>query len=137
MPEVNVEIGGRSFSVACQDGEEVYLRSAAKMLDTEASVILGQIGRMPADRMLLMAGLMLADKTAALEEDVAALKEKLAAQGDAVSPAGQNAAPGTGGLAEVQDAAPVVALTDEMLVGLTELTARAEALAADLESNAA
>ena len=63
MPEVTVLIGGREFGVACQPGEEPFLQSAAKMLDTEATVILGQIGRMPADRMLLMAGLMLADKT--------------------------------------------------------------------------
>ena len=30
MPEVTIEIGGRQFEVACQDGEEHYLRSAGK-----------------------------------------------------------------------------------------------------------
>ena len=39
MPEVQIEIGGRAFSVACQDGEEPYLQAAARMLDTEAAVI--------------------------------------------------------------------------------------------------
>ena len=33
MPEVTISIGGRNFDVACQDGEEQYLHSAAKMLD--------------------------------------------------------------------------------------------------------
>ena len=80
MPEINIQIGGRDFAVACQPGEEPYLHAAARMLDTEAAVILGQIGRMPVDRMLLMAGLMLADKTAALEDEVKALQDKLAAQ---------------------------------------------------------
>ena len=68
MPQVEIRIGGRSFEVACQDGEEPFLRAAAKMLDTEASALSTQIGRMPESRMLLMAGLLLADKTAALED---------------------------------------------------------------------
>ena len=68
MPQVEIVIGGRSFDVACQPGEEPFLQSAARMLDTEASAVSEQIGRMPEGRMLLMAGLMLADKTAALEE---------------------------------------------------------------------
>ena len=85
MPEMRIEIGGREFEVACQDGEEHFLRAAAKMLDTEATVLVGQIGRMPEARMLLMAGLMLADRTAGLEdqlraaEDRAAVAERVAA----------------------------------------------------------
>ena len=63
MPEVEVEIGGRRFTVACQPGEEDYLITAASVLDTEASAIGEKIGRLPESRMLLMAGLMLADKT--------------------------------------------------------------------------
>ena len=68
MPEVRISIGGRDFDVACQEGEEHFLQSAAKMLDAEASVLQDQIGRMPEARMLLMAGLMLADKTAGVED---------------------------------------------------------------------
>ncbi len=70
MPDVEVSIGGRSFAVACQDGEQVYLQSAAKILDNEAQVLADQLGRMTEARMLLMAGLMLADKTAGLEEEL-------------------------------------------------------------------
>ena len=68
MPQVDIVIGGRSFTVACQDGEEHFLESAAAMLNTEAQHLSEQIGRMPESRMLLMAGLMLADKTAGLED---------------------------------------------------------------------
>ena len=64
MPEVTINIGGRPFAVACQEGEEHYLRTAAKLLDDEAQVLANQAGRMPEARMLLMAGLMLADKHA-------------------------------------------------------------------------
>ncbi len=68
MPQVEISIGGRNFEVACQVGEETFLRSAAGMLDAEAQTLSTQIGRMPESRMLLMAGLLLADKTAALED---------------------------------------------------------------------
>lgn len=70
MPEVRIKIGGRDFDVACQPGEEHFLRTAAAMLDAEASLLIDQIGRMPELRMLLMAGLMLADKTAGLEDQL-------------------------------------------------------------------
>ena len=80
MPEVKITIGGREFEVACQDGEEHYLHSAASYLDAEASVLNNQIGRMPETRMLLMSGLMLADKTAGIEERIKSLEEKLATQ---------------------------------------------------------
>ncbi|MBP1805989.1 cell division protein ZapA [Rubellimicrobium aerolatum] len=68
MPQVEIVIGGRSFEVACQPGEEPYLRSAAAMLDAEASSLSEHMGRMPEGKMLLMAGLLLADKTTGLEE---------------------------------------------------------------------
>ncbi len=76
MPDVTISIGGRDFEVACQDGEEHFLRAAAKMLDNEATTLVGQIGRMPEARMLLMAGLMLADKAAGLEDQLRAAEER-------------------------------------------------------------
>lgn len=77
MPELEVQIGGRNFRVACQDGEEPYLHAAAGLLDAEARVLADQAGRLTDSRLLLMAGLMLADKTAALEEDLRAAKARI------------------------------------------------------------
>ena len=62
MPEVEIEIGGRRFEVACQPGEEDYLISAATALNEEASNIGQKLGRLSETRMLLLAGLMLADQ---------------------------------------------------------------------------
>ncbi|WP_368346247.1 cell division protein ZapA [Pelagovum sp. HNIBRBA483] len=76
MPQVAISIGGRVFEVACQEGEEPFLTAAAEMLDREASVLTAQVGRLPESQMLLMAGLMLADKTAALEDKVKGLEAK-------------------------------------------------------------
>ncbi|MEM7439846.1 MAG: cell division protein ZapA [Pseudomonadota bacterium] len=72
MAEVKVSIGGREFEVACRDGEEHFLLSAAELLNNEASALNEALGRMPENRMLLMAGLMLADKTASLEDKLKA-----------------------------------------------------------------
>ena len=66
MADVRISIGGRDFDVSCQPGEEHFLRAAAKLLDNEASTLIGQMGRLPESRMLLMAALMLADRTAGL-----------------------------------------------------------------------
>ncbi len=78
MPEITVTIGGRPFAVSCQEGEEHFLRSAARMMDTEAAPLVASMGRLPETRMLLMSGLMLADRTAAVEDENRALKAKLA-----------------------------------------------------------
>ncbi len=78
MPELTITIGGRAFPVACQEGEEHFLRAAAAMLDAEAQPLIGQMGRLPEAKMLLMAGLMLADKTAAVEDEIRTLKSRIA-----------------------------------------------------------
>ena len=86
MPDIDITIGGRTFQVSCQKGEEHFLRSAAQLLDTEAQPLVTQMGRLPESRMLLMAGLMLADKTAAVEDELRSLRAR-AAELEAGNPA--------------------------------------------------
>lgn len=78
MPEVRISIGGRSFDVACQAGEEGALKSAAAILDTQAKALGSQIGRTTEPRMLLMAGLMLADQVTAQNQRIKELEQRLA-----------------------------------------------------------
>lgn len=126
MPEVNVTIGGREYEVACQAGEEHFLTAAAELLNNEASVLSSQIGRMPEARMLLMSGLMLADKTAGLDEKLRALETKLGAQEALLEEMRAKPEPEP---KEIE--VPVVpqGVTDS----LAELAARAESMAASLE----
>ncbi len=123
MPELEISVGGREFRVACQEGEEHFLRSAAQMLDAEAQPLISQMGRIPEGRMLLMAGLMLADRTAAVEDDLRRLKARLAELEGRPAPAPERV--------EV----PVV--PREVAETLAELAARAEALAAQIEERKA
>ncbi|PIE13922.1 MAG: cell division protein ZapA [Rhodobacterales bacterium] len=130
MPEVNIQIGGRTFEVACQEGEEHYLQSAARMLDEEASTLTSQIGRLPEPRMLLMAGLMLADKTAGVEDRLRAAQAEMDAMQRELEQL-RNAP-----LPEPQRIeVPVVPET--VTETLAEIAARTEALAAAVEEKAA
>ena len=119
MPDIQITIGGRNFEVACQKGEEHFLQAAATLLNNEASVLTEQIGRLPESRMLLMAGLMLADKTAGMEEEIRSLRERLNAQDDEI--AGLKAQGGGGGL------------DPAALVRLNALAERAESMAGQME----
>ncbi|MGH1578780.1 cell division protein ZapA [Planktotalea sp.] len=130
MPEVVIKIGGREFEVACQAGEEEYLHSAAKMLDTEAQTLASQIGRIPEPRMLLMAGLMLADKTAAMEDKVAQVEAQLAEVQSALTTLQNQPAP-----APERVEVPVIpAIVTETLA---EIAARTESFAAAIEEKSA
>ena len=126
MPEVVIAIGGRDFEVACQEGEEKYLQSAAKMLDVEAQTLASQIGRIPETRMLLMAGLMLADKTAAMEDKVREMEEKLGAVQNELTALQNKPAP-----APEKVEVPVIPAT--VTDTLAEIAARTESLAAAIE----
>jgi len=130
MPDVKVMIGGRDFDVACQPGEENFLRSAAALLDAEAQVFAGQAGRLTEARMLLMAGLMLADKTAGFDDQIKTLEARLAAREAEVVELKSRPRP-----EPVRIEVPVVPV--EVKETLAELAARAEALAARAEERLA
>ncbi|MFO1105354.1 MAG: cell division protein ZapA [Amaricoccus sp.] len=77
MPDLMLEIGGRVFEVACEPGQENSLHRAARLLDVEATRVSEAIGRSTEKRTLLLAGLMLADTTSALEDRLALAEERL------------------------------------------------------------
>lgn len=126
MPEVSITIGGRKFEVACQEGEEHYLHAAAQMLDEEAQVLVNQVGRMPEGRMLLMAGLMLADKTASMEDKVRNVENAMA-QKEADLERLQSAP------APEPERIEVPVVPQSVTETMSELVARAEALADQVE----
>lgn len=126
MAQVEIKIGGRTFEVACADGEEHFLHTAADMLDEEATHLSSQIGRMPESRMLLMSGLMLADKTAGLDDKVKEANERIAqmqARIDALE-------------SQPMETREVPVVPPSVTETLSELAARAEALADEVERKA-
>lgn len=105
--DVHFTIGHKDYTLQAQDGEERLLRRAAALLDEEAGKILEQAGRMPEPRLLLLAGLMLADRFSSIE-DRALTAEREAART-------RSAASG--------------AITGDVLEAMSQLAGRAEAIA--------
>ena len=62
MAEIDLFIAGRSYRVACRDGEEDSLRKAASLLDQKSREALSGLGTLSEARQLLFAGLLLADQ---------------------------------------------------------------------------
>ena len=89
MPQVTVTIAGRTYRMACGEGEEAHLEGLAVLYDgkiQEMREAFGEIGDM---RLHVMAALTLADeltetrrRMAALEQETAALRTLAAAGGE-------------------------------------------------------
>ncbi|HHB80444.1 MAG TPA: cell division protein ZapA [Aliiroseovarius sp.] len=125
MPDVKITIGGRSFEVACQEGEEHFRESAAAMRDNEASVLVDQIANLTEGLMLLMSGLMLADKTAGMEDNLRIAEAKLAQAMEEIE-----------ALRATPEQVEVPVIPDSVTDTLAEIAARAEAMAAAVEDKA-
>ena len=76
MTELEIAIGGRIFSVACDNEEQEKVKQAALLINEEADAIQAQLGRLPETKMLLLSALMIADRLADLESESKELKEK-------------------------------------------------------------
>ena len=126
MPEVTIKIGDRPFTVACPAGEESQLEAASTKLNAEAKVLLAHAGGMPESQMLLMAGLMLADRALALEEKVKIAEaevKNLRQNNKNISPE----------IKTIIEKVKVTDIPEKLLESLSELSARAEAAADNLE----
>lgn len=62
MAEVDLIIAGRSYRVACRNGEEESLRAAARLVDGKSREAIAGLGTLSESRQLLFASLLLADQ---------------------------------------------------------------------------
>jgi cell division protein ZapA len=72
MAELTLNIAGRDYRVACRDGEEDNLRSAAAIVDSRAREALAGMGALSEARTLLFASLLVADQLIEREGPAAA-----------------------------------------------------------------
>ena len=59
---VDVTIAGRTYQVACREGEEESLRAAARLVDGKSREALSGLGTLSEARQFLFASLLLADQ---------------------------------------------------------------------------
>ena len=62
MAQVDLFIAGRTYQIACRDGEEESLKAAARLVDAKSREALSGLGTLSESRQLLFASLLLADQ---------------------------------------------------------------------------
>ena len=78
MPEVNVEIDGKKFRMACEDGQEEHLMELAERFNRTVIGLKGSFGEIGDNRLVVMAGIAVLDELAAAEDRIEALKQDIA-----------------------------------------------------------
>ena len=62
MAQVDLFIAGRNYQIACREGEEENLKTAARLVDAKSREALSGLGSLSESRQLLFASLLLADQ---------------------------------------------------------------------------
>ena len=69
MSEVEINVGGRKYAIACNPGEETDVLAASEELNKEAQNMMNAIGKVPDVKLLLMAGLMVSGRLKTIEKE--------------------------------------------------------------------
>ena len=77
MPLVNVMVNGRAYTIACDEGEEEHLKELAAHVDSKVRELLGSVGQVGDQRLVLMAALLVADECHTVTAQRDALKSEL------------------------------------------------------------
>jgi cell division protein ZapA len=78
MAQVVVTIAGRTYRMACDDGEEAHLEHLAREFDGRIQGLRSSFGEIGDQRIIVMAALSVADELAEAQRHVADLKARLA-----------------------------------------------------------
>ena len=78
MAHVTVTINAKTYNLACDDGEEGHLTGLAREIDRRVTKLKADLGQGDETRLLLMAGLTVADDLVLANERIRELEEDLA-----------------------------------------------------------
>lgn len=62
MAQVNVEINGRKYQIACDDGQEAHLTRLGNYIDNRVQELAAAVGQVGDARLLVMVSLLVADE---------------------------------------------------------------------------
>lgn len=74
MPQVTLTIHGRSYDMACDEGQEEHLQQLAQHLDARMSELEESVGHIGDMRLLVMASLLVADELFEAYKEIHLLK---------------------------------------------------------------
>ena len=69
MAEVDITINGRSYRISCKDGEEERIKSLSSLINNQVQKLSEKIGQLGEARMILLASLVLLDKSDEIEKE--------------------------------------------------------------------
>ena len=76
MAQVKVEINGRGYDIACDNGQEEHLERLASFVDKRIEELITSVGQIGDARLLVMVSLLIADELADAYADLAKLKSE-------------------------------------------------------------
>lgn len=113
MGQVAVTINGRSYEVACDDGQEDHLVRLASYIDKKMAELVTSVGQIGDTRLLVMSALLLADELSEAYSELTTLR---------------------GGDDDVPDSpVPDSPVNETLVTGIETLAQRVEDIAARLE----
>lgn len=78
MPEVNVEINGRKYRMACDEGQEPHLQMLADSFNRKIDALKGNFGEIGDSRLTVMAGIAALDELYEAQEEIRKLRQDVA-----------------------------------------------------------
>ena len=63
MADVDININSRTYRISCKDGEEDRIKSLSSQINNEVKSLVSKIGQLGEARMILLAALVLLDKS--------------------------------------------------------------------------
>jgi cell division protein ZapA len=91
LGQVAVTVHGRSYPIACDDGQEEHVVRLASYLDKRASELERTVGLVSEARMLVMISLLVADELAEAHDELRRAREALVSAEGAARKAGAEA----------------------------------------------
>jgi cell division protein ZapA len=76
MAHVTVMIGGRSFRLACNEGEQPHLEGLARQIDGKIAQIRREVGEIGDQRLVVMAALTIADELSEARRTIGELERQ-------------------------------------------------------------
>jgi cell division protein ZapA len=77
MPEVNVEINGRKYRLACEEGQEAHLLGLADRFNKHIDQFKDGFGEIGDNRLTVMAGIAVMDELAEAERKIQRLQQDI------------------------------------------------------------
>lgn len=76
MPQIDIMIQGRAYSVQCQEGEEKRAHYLAAHINRHAARLVARLGNMPDAQLLLMTSMTVADELLEVQEKLQHIEQQ-------------------------------------------------------------